>query len=408
MLSRFIKSLRNSLSLYSSSIVATLPKERLLALDVFRGITITAMILVNNPGSWSFVYPPLLHAKWHGLTPTDLIFPFFVFIVGVSISIVVHRGLSNGIKRMTLMKSAFVRSFKLFILGLMLALFYYNFLDDAYSWIDQRLFSIRVMGVLQRLALVFIFTFAIVTFCKKSWQWAIAIFILMSYWLIMMYVPYSDSQGNVLQGQLLFGNNLAAWLDAKIFAAKHLYYSQSTPFAFDPEGLLSTLPAISGCLFGVFTGDLLTNKTQSLDSKVKSLFVYGVISLLVGYLWAMFFPVNKALWTSTFVLVTTGWALISLSLLTYLIDIKGYKNWSAPFVVFGANAIFFYMFSGVIERVLLMIPMTDTPLQAWIYTTIFQPLFGNFNGSLMYAIVFLLLCYVVMHQLYKRNIFFKV
>ncbi|NVK25093.1 MAG: DUF5009 domain-containing protein [Gammaproteobacteria bacterium] len=393
---------------YTSAILGGLPKERLLALDVFRGLTITAMVLVNNPGSWSYVYPPLLHAKWHGLTPTDLIFPFFVFIVGVSVAIVAHRNLKQGNNKLSVMKTASIRALKLFCLGLFLALFYYQVLNPNYSWLEERLLSIRVMGVLQRLALVFFFTMLIVMYLKRVWQCAIAVTLLLGYWLLMAFLPYQDPQGNVYQGLYEYGNNLTAWFDSFLFADKNLYYANAQPFAFDPEGVLSTLPSIAGCLIGVFTGNLLIDKTYSLTKKCTVMFLSGFGLLVLGYFWSLYFPVNKALWTSSFVLVTSGWALLILAALTFLIDMKHYKSWSAPFVVFGANAIFFYMFSAVVERILLMIPAGDEVLRSWLYVKIFQPLFGNYNGSLLYAVVFLILCYGVMHWLYKRQIFFKV
>jgi len=393
---------------YANSIIGNLPKDRLLALDVFRGMTIAAMVLVNNPGSWSYVYPPLLHANWHGLTPTDLIFPFFVFIVGVSIAIVHQRNVANQTNKKRIVKTAFVRASKLVLLGLFIALFYYDTFSNQYNWIEEQLFSVRVMGVLQRLALVFLFTMLLVTYLKTRWLWVTSFILLTGYWLLMLFVSYADADGNVYQGQLEFGNNLAAWLDSQIFSSKHLYYADALPFAFDPEGVLSTLPAISGCLFGVFTGQLLLAKNKDIMSKTKSLVFAGLLSLALGYIWGGYFPVNKAMWTSSYVLVTTGYALLVLALLIYMLDIKKVQAWSAPFVVFGANAIFFYVFSAVVERISLMVPIGDISAKGWLYSEVFLPVFGNYNGSLMYAVVFLLLSYVVMHQLYKRQIFFKV
>jgi len=393
---------------YATQILGALPANRLLALDVFRGLTITAMVLVNNPGSWSFVYPPMLHAEWHGWTPTDLIFPFFVFIVGVSVSIVMSRELQKGTNKLVLIKNAGARAVKLFLLGLFLALFYFNFVDPNYSWIESQLFSIRVMGVLQRLGLVFFFTVLIVIYFKPLGRMLWMVGILLSYWLLLMMVPYATPNGEVVSGSLAFGNNLHAWLDSLIFSDVNLYYKDAKPFAFDPEGLLSTLPAVAGALAGVFTGDVLTDKSRTLQSKCQLMLVSGLVLLVAGELWGLIFPINKALWTSSYVLMSTGWALIILGALTWLIDIKGYKQWSAPFVVFGANAIGFYMFSAVLARILIMIPMQETSVQGWLFSSVYQPIFGSYNGSLMFAITFCLLCYLVMHWLYKKQIFFKV
>lgn len=389
---------------YSNSILAALPRNRLLALDVFRGLTIAAMVLVNNPGSWSFVYEPLLHAKWHGYTPTDLIFPFFVFIVGISIAIVLGRTEGSSRNHIQLIKTAAVRASKLIMLGLFLALFYYQFNQDDYSWLDTQLYQIRLPGVLQRLGLVFFLTFLLVLFAKKKHHLIWTCGLLLGYWLALAGIPY----GGGFVGLYEHGNSLVAWVDDYVFGTSHVYYREATPYAFDPEGLLSTLPAVASALTGVMTGYLLTNPTIELSDKIKTMMKYAVISLLLGYLWSIVFPINKALWTSSYVLVTTGWALAVLAVLLWLIDLKGYKNWSAPFVVFGANAIFFYMFSAILARLLIMTPVDDSSLHGWFYGQVLQPIFGNYNGSLAFALLFLIVSYVVMHWLYKKQIFFKV
>jgi predicted acyltransferase len=389
---------------YSNSILEALPRNRLLALDVFRGLTIAAMVLVNNPGSWSFVYEPLLHAKWHGYTPTDLIFPFFVFIVGISIAIVLGRTEGSSRNHIQLIKTAAVRASKLIMLGLFLALFYYQFNQDDYSWLDTQLYQIRLPGVLQRLGLVFFLTFLLVLFAKKKHHLIWTCGLLLGYWLALAGIPY----GGGFVGLYEHGNSLVAWVDDYVFGTSHVYYREATPYAFDPEGLLSTLPAVASALTGVMTGYLLTNPTIELSDKIKTMMKYAVISLLLGYLWSIVFPINKALWTSSYVLVTTGWALAVLAVLLWLIDLKGYKNWSAPFVVFGANAIFFYMFSAILARLLIMTPVDDSSLHGWFYGQVLQPIFGNYNGSLAFALLFLIVSYVVMHWLYKKQIFFKV
>lgn len=393
---------------YAQSIIKALPANRLLALDVFRGLTIAAMVLVNNPGSWSYVYAPMNHAKWHGWTPTDLIFPFFVFIVGVSIAIVMTRELRKGTHKLTLLKTALTRAVKLFGLGLFLALFYFNVFDPNYSWLQQQLYGIRVMGVLQRLALVFFLTVFIVLYFKNAGRMLWMIGLLLGYWLALLFIPYVTSDGQVYIGVLEHGNSLTAWLDDYVIGANHLYYGAALPFAFDPEGLLSTLPAVSGCLIGVFTGQLLISRKKQLVTKAKILCFTGVGFIILGELWGNYFPINKALWTSSFVIMSSGWALFLLGFLTWLLDIKGQKLWSAPFVVFGANAIFFYMFSSVLARLLIMIPVAENSLHHWLFTEIYQAMFGNYIGSLAFAMMFLLISYIVTHWLFKKQIFFKV
>lgn len=393
---------------YASSILSALPKERLLALDIFRGITIAAMILVNNPGSWSYVYAPLRHAQWHGYTPTDLIFPFFVFIVGISISIVMQREIAKGTDKKLLLKNAGTRATKLFVLGLFLALFYYDFSLPDYSWLLYELYQVRVLGVLQRLGLVFFITVAIVLWFGNYGRLLWFIGLLIGYWLALLLIPYTLPDGTIEQGGLAYGNSLAAWFDHVLIGAQHLYYSTAEPLAFDPEGLLSTLPAVSSCLAGVFTGQIITNPDKPLHRKVKLFLSTGLVMLVVGHLWHLGLPINKALWTPSYVFISTGWALLSLALLIWLVDMKGYKAWSAPFVVFGANAIFFYVFSAILARMMIMIPVENTSLQGAIYYRILQPAFGYYNGSLMFAIMFLLVSYLIMHWLYKKQIFFKV
>lgn len=393
---------------YADRVMSQLPEGRLLALDVFRGLTIAAMVLVNNPGSWSYVYSPLKHAAWHGYTPTDLIFPFFVFIIGISIYIVVNRELSKGSDKITLIKSGLWRSIKLFTLGIFIALFFYDFIRPSYSWFTDELAQVRILGVLQRLAFVYFFSLLIVLLCRPSGLWKWFFGLLIGYALALNYLPYTSPDGSWLVGHLEHGNNLSAWLDALVFEPQHLYYSNAQPFAFDPEGLLSTLPAIASCLAGVFTGQLMLNSTLSLGYRIKWLGIVGMISIAVGHFWDIWLPINKALWTSSYVLVSTGWALILLALLTWILDVKKCIRWSAPFVVFGANAIFFYVFSAVMARLLIMFPVNNTSLHGIIYFNWLQPTFGHYFGSLMFAISFSLLSYLLMHWLYKKQIFFKV
>lgn len=393
-------------SRHADSIDLGLDRGRILSVDVMRGITITAMILVNNPGSWSYVYAPLAHAQWHGWTPTDLIFPFFIFIVGVSLALVVAR--DADAPKAEFLGRALVRSAKLFGLGLFLALFYYDTFDPGFSWIDDRLLPVRIMGVLQRIAVVYFFTVIAALWLRTTGRAIAAAALLVGYTLAMAFVPYADAAGNIYRGELEFGNSLAAWLDNLVLGASHAYYADARPFAFDPEGLLSTLPAIATCLTGVLAGQIIANRTFDEIEKVRCLAVAGILCAAAGEAWSLWLPVNKALWTPSYVLLTSGLAMLFLAGLAWLIDIGGRYRWGLPFVVFGANAIFFFVFSGIVARVLLMVPVGDASLKAWLFGHVFQPLFGDYNGSLTFAIVFLLASYAVMYQLYRRKIFFKV
>ncbi|MBV2130534.1 acyltransferase family protein [Arsukibacterium indicum] len=400
----------NWLKAHCDTILASLPPQRLLALDALRGLTITAMILVNNPGSWSYVYGPLRHAEWHGWTVTDLIFPFFIVIVGMSLQFSMQRQSTPGISSHSnsqLIRHAATRSLKLFGLGLFLALFYYNFADPAYSYLEQKLLNLRWLGVLQRIGLVYFATVLIVLYCGTRGRIAWLLALALVYLLAMWFMPYQDSQGNTFSGLLLFGNSFAAWLDHTVLGVNHLYYRSATPFAFDPEGIWSTLPAIASCLSGVLLAQWLQSG-HSLTHKIRGLLLVGVIAVWVAELWHFSLPINKSLWTPSFVLLSSGYCAIVLAACIWLCDVKRWRRWSAPFVVFGANAILFYMLAGVLARVLVMIPVGDGLLQGWLFSRVFQPLFGNFNGSLAFALTFLTLSYLLMHWCYRRGYIFKV
>ncbi|KXI30058.1 acyltransferase family protein [Paraglaciecola hydrolytica] len=393
---------------HCQSILANQPINRLLALDVFRGITITAMILVNNPGSWQYIYAPMKHADWHGWTLTDLIFPFFIFIVGIAITLSGTKQLEQGKSRGSILKHAALRMVKLILLGWFLALFYYNFTADSYNWIEQRLLTMRFMGVLQRLALVYFACVLLWLYLSNRLLQMSFVVLLVGYWMTLWFIPYHDVLGKPYLGLMEFGNNLSAWLDSQLFNPQHLYYKTAQPFAFDPEGVLSTLPAIATGLSGIFVGQWLSKPNFNNLAKAKWLLLVGIIAVGLGELWGLYFPINKALWTSSYVLLSSGYACVMLAALIYLLDCKNIKNWSAPFVVFGANSIAFFMFAGVVARLLIMIPVADSSLKGWLYTQVFQPAFGEFNGSLAFAIGFLIMSYGVMYVMYRRGLFWKV
>lgn len=389
---------------YADAILAALPPQRLLALDVLRGLTITAMILVNNPGSWSYVYAPLRHAQWNGWTFTDLIFPFFIVIVGISLQLSSGAATPNRARQL---KQAALRSMKLFALGLFLTLFYYNFRDPNYSYLQQKLLTLRWFGVLQRIAVVYFCTVLIVQYCGTRGRigWLVSLCLL--YLMAMWYLPYYAPNEHRFVGGFEHGNSFAAWLDHTVLGAAHVYYRTATPFAFDPEGLWSTLPAIASCLSGVLMAQWWQT-SRSTVAKIRGLLLCGVIAVWLAELWHFSLPINKSLWTPSFVLLSSGYCAIALAASIWLCQIKGWRRWSAPFVVFGANAILFFMFSGVLARLLSMISVNNQSLQQWLFSSAFQPLLGNLNGSLGFALVFLLLSYVLMHWCFKRGYIFKV
>lgn len=384
-------------------------KGRLLSLDVFRGMTIAGMILVNNPGTWSDIYPPLRHAQWHGCTPTDLIFPFFLFIVGVAITLSLTKRKERGDDQSALIKNIIRRSAVLFGLGLILASFPFVKVWDqgfgaAIASIGDTFANIRIPGVLQRIALVYLIT--AILFLKmsiKNMAW-LGGGLLVFYWLIMTLIPVPG----VGYANLEPTTNLAAWFDNMILSG-HMW---SATKVWDPEGLLSTMPAIGTAILGILAGDWIRREH---DPKTKALWMFFAanILLLAGYLWDGFFPLNKSLWTSSYVLYTGGLALHFLTMCYWIIDVLGYKKWAKPFEVYGMNAITVFFLSGIIGRLLYIIKIpqdggTSITLKNLLYESIFLPIFDPINASLAWALTYIIIWLGFMWILYSKKIFIKV
>lgn len=377
--------------------------ERLLSLDFFRGLTVAAMILVNNPGSWSNIYAPLEHAEWNGCTPTDLVFPFFLFIVGVSIAYALgSKKLDPASHNKTILK-ALKRGLILFGLGFILAIFPRNF--ATYDFVET-IKTVRIPGVLQRIAVVFFI--AAVIFLKSSEKtiFRTIIVILLGYWILMMFVPVPGFGDANLEKE----TNLGAWLDRTILTEAHLWKSAKT---WDPEGILSTLPAIATALFGVLVGVYLKRKDVDAANKIAWLFSVGTLATLAGLLWDLHFPINKALWTSSYVLYTGGLATIILALSYWIIDVNKYNGFTKPFVIYGVNAITVFFVSGLMPRLVNMIKVElpdgkEIGALSWIYQTCFVPYFSPINASLAYAITFIMFFFVILWFMYKKNIIIKV
>jgi predicted acyltransferase len=376
-----------------TSDLLTASPQRLLSLDVFRGITVAAMILVNNPGDWAHIYPPLEHAAWNGCTPTDLIFPFFLFIVGVSIVYALSSRKSAVEEHPAVMRKVFKRSLILFGLGLLLSLF--PRFDFG---------TVRIMGVLQRIALVFLFCSLI--FLKttvRTQLWLLA-GLLVGYWLLMTLVPVPG----VGYANLEPTTNLGAWLDRTILTEPHLW---KTSKVWDPEGLLGTIPAVGTGLVGMLTGIWL-RKPNEPGNKIAWLLVLGNAAILAGMVWDGWFPINKALWTSSYVLFTGGLAMNGLAMCYWLIDVQGYRRWTKPFVVFGVNAITVFFLSGLIPRIMNLILVDlngeKVGLKTWLYETFFTPYFSPINASLAGALTFVLIWLVILWMMYNKRIIIKV
>jgi len=364
--------------------------NRLVSLDVFRGVTIAAMLLVNNPGSWSHIYPPLEHAAWNGWTPTDLIFPFFLFIVGVAIVFAFAGRRAAGASRQALLRKSLWRGVKLVALGLILQGFPLYHLP-----------TLRIPGVLQRIALAFTITAIIFLFTRVRTQVIIFAALLLGYWALQTLV----AAPGVDPGAFERGTDLGAYIDRAVFGTAHLWSEART---WDPEGLLSTLPAIGTCLSGVFAGLWLRSERPPLE-RTNGLFVAGCAGVVLGVMWNPVFPINKSLWTSSYVLFTSGLACIFLALCYWLADIKDWRAWGRPFQVFGVNAIAAFFLSSLGARVLNLIQVGEgVALKTWLYQNAFLPWASPVSASLAFALSYVLFWLAVMWPLYRRRIFFKV
>lgn len=364
--------------------------QRLMALDVMRGLTIALMIMVNTPGSWSYVYPPLLHSTWNGCTPTDLVFPFFLFIVGVSMWFSFKK-FDKGITKKSLYK-VLKRFSIMFILGVFLNGFPYFEFEN-----------LRYLGVLQRIAIAyFIGALLCMQFNYKT-MLLIFIGILISYWGLL-YLGVSE-------GPYELSTNLVRKIDILLFGENHLYNGFGIPF--DPEGLLSALPSVGTLLMGYFTGRIIDTSLNTINA-IKKLLSIGALVTFMGWIWNFTFPINKALWTSSYVLYTAGLAMVFLAGLLWFIDVKGFKKWATPFIHFGTNPLAIYMFSGIYVSAiiyLIQIPTASGKVLSgynYLYANLFVPLAGNMNGSLLFAIAHIIFFWFLTYLLYKKKIFIKI
>jgi predicted acyltransferase len=350
------------------------------------------MILVNNPGSWEHVYPPLEHAEWDGWMPTDLVFPSFLFIVGVVIPLALGKRVERGDAPSALMAKVFRRSLVIFALGVFLNAFPFD--EPVSHW--------RIPGVLQRIALCYFAASSIFLKTGLRAQILIVAGLLCGYWDAMTLIPVPG----VGAGDLSRPNSLAAWVDRGLMPG-HLYKSD-----YDPEGLLSTLPAIATALIGVLAGRWLLT-ARPIAERVGGLFAAGAVLMFLGSVWGAWFPINKALWTSSYTLLMAGLSLQFLGLCAFLIEVEGYRRWAGPFLVFGTNPIAAYVLSGLLARVLTMVTVQgDGPepvnLKAWIYQHAFASWADPTFASLLYGLAYVLLWFALMGVLYRMKVFIRV
>ncbi len=391
-------------------------RPRLLSLDVFRGITVAAMLLVNNPGSWTAVYAPLEHAEWHGWTPTDLIFPFFLFIVGVTTHISIRAARERSADDERLVERILKRGVVIFLCGLALNAFPFYWWGKIPGNLDPTMFErvlwrfdhLRVMGVLQRIGIVYLVA-ALITL-KTNWKQraVVTAALLLSYWFVMMRIPVPGTGATGLLAIQDGTNTMAGWIDRLLIGEKHIWSSTKT---WDPEGVLSTLPAIATALFGVFAGEGITSEARTLPRRILSLYGFGVAGLIGGIAWGLLFPINKSLWTSSYALFTAGFAAVALATCMCTIDVLKWSWWTKPFFIFGVNPLIAFVGSGVMARLLSIIKldMNGQPmsLQRVSYEWVYAPWFIPEVASLLWALTFVAIWFGILAWLYRRGIILK-
>lgn len=398
-------------------------RERLLALDVFRGLTIAGMLLVNDPGSWSHIYDPLEHAAWHGWTPTDLIFPFFLFIVGVTTHLSITARRARGDDDRAIRRQILRRGALIFLLGVLLNWFPFfqwgtiagnpspSFLDR----ILERLEILRIMGVLQRIGIAYTAAAFLTLRTSVKQQVAILAVLLFGYWFAMTLLPVPDTG---ILGALAINTksgHLAAWIDRLVFdwraygLGNHLWVGSVT---WDPEGLLSTLPAIGTTMLGVMAGRWIAHP-RPLAERLNGLFASGALGMMVGLMWNWSFPINKSIWTSSYVVFTGGMACVALATIMWIVDVHGWRRWTRFFVIYGMNPIVAFVGSGILARLLYSILKVDyngqrVSVVEAIYRTFVSWGLEPVNASLAFALSFVLLWFGILWVLHRRNIFLKV
>ena len=359
---------------------------RLLSLDILRGLTIISMIIVNDPGSWDHVYAPLLHAYWNGLTPTDYVFPTFIFIVGVSIVLSLTKQSERGLDRNQLVKKVLWRSLKIYLVGVFLWL-----------WPSFNFSSIRWVGVLPRIALVFMICAFLFLYTKRKVQVIIASVILVLYWLVMKYLPLPTIGMPDLSEP---GKNWANYID-QLYLPGFLWKK-----TWDPEGILSSFPAVASGLLGMMAGFILVSKADLKDKLLKLFLMAGTL-LVLGDVFQYLMPINKNLWSSSFVLMTGGISCLLLALFVYWVDIKGHVTRFKMARVFGTNAIFAYTLAGIFYTFFYSKKLWGISLSATFVEQAINIGVAPKLASLVYALLYVLIIWIPTHQLYKRKIFIK-
>lgn len=382
----------------------TKKSERLLSLDVFRGATIAAMLLVNNPGDWGNTFPPLLHAEWHGCTATDLIFPFFLFIMGIAMTFSFGKKQNSGADKGKIILSVIRRTLIIFALGCVITFF---------AWKGLRKEHYSPMGVLQRIALCYFFASIITLFSGLRGQilWTIALLVV--HYVLLKFIPFPGHDAGVLDKF----NNISDWFDTKILGVHLGEYNKELGIGHSAEGLMGTISAIASTLSGVLCGHWLRKTDRNGYEKVAGMMVIGTVLIAFAALFSYNIPFNKNLWTPSYVIHTTGWALLSLGLCYWIADLKGYKKWTKPFIVYGVNPITAYFGASLMAYTTVWIRWENIEgkkimLKYFLYDHIYKSwvpyIFGNQISSACWGMTYVILWCVLMWILYNRKIFIKV
>lgn len=369
--------------------------QRFLSLDVFRGLTVACMILVNTPGSWMYVWAPLKHAKWDGCTPTDLVFPFFLFAVGNAMSFAMKK--FSTMSNAEVLGKIFKRTALIFIIGLLLGWFPFFKYDETGSLVFKDPANLRILGVLQRIALCYGIGALLIHYLKPKGALIATGVLLLGYWLVMWAFGGSDPYS--LEG------HIGLQIDKLILGENHMYHGEGV--AFEPEGLLSTLPAVGNVVLGYWVGWFVQQNRQS-PTMLMRLVAMGSILVALGLIWGIAFPINKKIWTSSYTLYTVGIATLLLSILIYLIEIRKVRAGTYFFEVFGKNPLFIYVMSGVVVKLYGLIIIDDRNFYSWLYTNVFQAAFGNYTGSFLFGIFHVLLLWLLGVWMDKKKIYIRV
>jgi predicted acyltransferase len=403
--------------------VSKAPRERLVSLDVFRGLTIAGMLLVNNPGTWDSIYPPLEHATWNGWTPTDLIFPFFLFIAGVTTHLSLTARRARGDDEGAIRRQIIRRGLLIFLLGFLVNGFPFFTWGDipgiAHPTFLQRVidrpFHWRIMGVLQRIGLAYMVA-ALLSQGKTVKRQVVTIVVLLyGYWFAMTLLPVPGSSP---MGQLVLGDpsrTMAAWWDrllldwSRFGLGNHTWVNSVT---WDPEGIFSTIPAIGTAMLGNLLGQWIATK-RPLAERLNGMFAAGALGMMAGLMWNWSFPINKSLWTSSYVVFTAGMAAVAIATIMWIVDVHQMKRWTKPAVIYGMNPMVAFVGSGVMARLIYSIFKVNydgkpIALETAIYRSAFASWLDPVNASLAFACTFVLFWFGILYILYRKKIFFKV